>query len=298
MAPAAGGVRSGLRVPVAVVNARVSDRSFRRTMPVRGLWRRMAAKVTVFLAQGEESAGRLRQLGVAEGQIVVSGNLKYDIEPAETPFVKVLRPLLARRKLIVAGSLLEPEESMLLRLGPELWSSYSELVLLLAPRHFERFGSVAALARQVHPGARVYLASELIAQSEGKEPLQTLCSPAVVVLDTLGDLAAMYGLADVAFVGGSLVSRGGHNPLEPARFGVPVVVGSSYENFREVVDAMVDAQGIRIVENERELASALVELLNGREAGERMGQRGKTVFETRSGATQRTVAGLLELLDA
>ena len=286
------------RVPVAVVNARVSDRSFRRTMPVRGLWRRMAAKVSVFLAQGEESAGRLRRLGVAEGRIVVSGNLKYDIEPAETPFVKVLRPLLAKRKLIVAGSLLEPEESMLLRLGPELWSSYSELVLLLAPRHFERFGSVAALARQVHPGAEVYLASELMAQSEGKEPLKTLRSPAIVVLDTLGDLAAVYALADVAFVGGSLVSRGGHNPLEPARFGVPVVVGSSHENFREIVDAMVEAHGIRVVQDERELGSALLELLNDRETAEETGRRGKTVFATRAGATERMVAALLDLIHA
>ncbi len=286
------------QVPVAVVNARVSDRSFRRTMPVRGLWRRMAAKVTMFLAQGEETAGRLRELGVAKERVRVSGNLKYDVEPAETPFVKVLRPLLAKRSLIVAGSLLEPEEARLLRLGPELWRTCSELVLLLAPRHFERFGSVAALARQVHPGTGVYLASELMAQSESKEPLETLRSPAVIVLDTLGDLASVYALADAAFVGGSLVSRGGHNPLEPARFGVPVVMGSSYENFREVVDAMVTAHGIRIVRDERELGSALLELLDDREAAKETGRRGKTVFETRAGATERTAAALLELLDA
>ena len=267
-------------------------------MPVRGLWRQMAAKVTVFLAQGEESAERLRKLGVAAERVRVQGNLKYDIEPAETPLVKAIRPLLVNRKLIVAGSLLEPEEAMLLRLGPELWHHCSELVLLLAPRHSERFGSVAALARQVHPRAGVYLASEMMAQSEGKEPLKTLCSPAVVVLDTLGDLASMYGLADVAFVGGSLVPRGGHNPLEPARFGVPVVVGSSYENFREIVQAMIAAHGIRIVENERALGSSLVELLKDREAAEETGRQGKTVFKTRAGATERTVAALLELLDA
>ncbi len=286
------------RVPVAVVNARVSDRSFRRTMPVRGLWRQMTAKVTVFLAQGEESAQRLRELGVAEERVVVSGNLKYDLEPAETPFVKTIRPLLAGRRLIVAGSLLEPEEAMLLRLGPELWRNCGELVLLLAPRHAERFGSVAALARQVDPESGVYLASELMAQSASKEPLAPLRSPAIVVLDTLGDLAAVYALADVAFVGGSLVSRGGHNPLEPARFGVPIVVGSSYENFREVVDAMVVARGIRIVQDERELGSALVELLNDRETAQETGRRGQSVFETRAGATQRTVAALLDLLRA
>ncbi len=285
-------------VPVAVVNARVSDRSFRRTMPVRGLWRQMAAKVTVFLAQGQESAERLRKLGVDAERVRVTGNLKYDIQPAETPFVKEIRPLLAGRRSIVAGSLLEPEEAMLLRLGPELWRNCSELVLLLAPRHLERFGSVATLAREVHPGAGVYLASELMAQSEGKQPLKTLVSPAVVVLDTLGDLASMYALADVAFVGGSLVPRGGHNPLEPARFSVPVVMGSSYENFREIVDAMIDAHGIRIVEDERQLESSLVELLNDRESAQETGRQGKTVFKTRAGATERTLAALLELLGA
>ena len=284
-------------VPVAVVNARVSDRSFRRTMPLRGLWRQMAAKVTVFMAQGEESAARLRQLGVKEERVWVTGNLKYDIQPQETALVGILRPLLANRKLIVAGSLLDPEEAMLLRLSPELWRSCPELVLLLAPRHAERFGSVAALVQQVHLGG-VYLASELMAQSEGKEPLNGLCSRAVVVLDTLGDLAAVYALADVAFVGGSVVPKGGHNPLEPARFGVPVVMGSSYENFREVVDAMAEANGIRIVQDEQELGSALVEFLKDREAAEEMGRRGRTAFEARAGATERTIAGLVELIHA
>lgn len=286
------------RVPVAVVNARVSDRSFRRTMRVRGLWLRMAGKVSLFLAQGGESAGRLRKLGVSEERIAVSGNLKYDIQPAETPFVRMIRPLLARRRLIVAGSLLEPEEAMLLRLGSELWHSRNELVLLLAPRHLERFGLVAALARQVHPEAGVYLASELMAQSEGDEPLKMLRSPAVVVLDTLGDLTSVYTLADVAFVGGSLVSRGGHNPLEPARFGVPVVMGSSYENFREIVEAMIAANGICIVRDERELGFVLTELLSEPKAAEQTGRQGKVVFEARAGATQRTNVALLDLINA
>ena len=285
------------RVPVAVVNARVSDRSFRRTMRVRRLWRRMAAKVTVFLAQGEESAGRLRELGMAAGRVCVTGNLKYDIEPPETALVGVLRPLLTNRKLIVAGSLLEPEEAMFLRLGPELWRSCPDLVLLLAPRHSERFGSVAALARQAHPGG-VYLASELMAQSESGQMLEALLARPVVVLDTLGDLASAFALADVAFVGGSLVPRGGHNPLEPARFAVPIVMGSSYENFREIVDAMVAAQGMRVVPDEHELGSALLEILRDPRLAEEMGQRGRTVFETRAGATHRTVAALLELLHA
>ena len=285
------------QVPVAVVNARVSDRSFRRTVRVRGLWRRMAAKVTLFLAQGEESAGRLRKLGVAAERVRVSGNLKYDTEPVATTLVGVLRPALLGRRVIVAGSLLEPEEGMLLQLREELARACPELVLVLAPRHAERFGSVAALAQQACPRDTVYLANELLAAAEGRGAGK-LCPGAVLVVDTLGDLAALYALADVAFVGGSIAPRGGHNPLEPARFGVPVVMGSSYGNFREIVEAMVKARGIRIVGHEQELGSALGELLMNPGAAGEMGTRGKTVFETRAGATGRTVAALLELVDA
>jgi 3-deoxy-D-manno-octulosonic-acid transferase len=117
-----------------------------------------------------------------------------------------------------------------------------------------------------------------------------------VVLDTIGDLAAVYGVADVAFVGGSLVQSGGHNPLEPARFGVPVVMGGSYENFREIVERMRAADGIRLVADAEELGGVLLGLLRDREAARALGERGRRVFEAQQGATARTVAALLEVL--
>jgi len=118
----------------------------------------------------------------------------------------------------------------------------------------------------------------------------------VIVLDTIGDLAAVYGVADVAFVGGSLVERGGHNPLEPAQFGVPVVMGPSFENFREIVAKMQAADGIRIVQDEDGLEAAMVELLTDREAARAMGERGRAVFEAQSGATGRAVEALVRLV--
>ena len=142
----------------------------------------------------------------------------------------------------------------------------------------------------------MYRASELRAQSTGKQPLEQLKPLAIVVLDTIGDLATVYGLADVAFVGGSLVKCGGHNPLEPAQFGVPVVMGPSYENFRDVVGKMIEANGIRIVQDEDELEAALVELLTDREAARAMGERGRAVFEAQSGATGRAVVALVGLV--
>jgi 3-deoxy-D-manno-octulosonic-acid transferase len=118
----------------------------------------------------------------------------------------------------------------------------------------------------------------------------------IVVLDTIGDLAAVYGVADVAFVGGSFVERGGHNPLEPAQFGVPVVMGTSYENFRDVVGKMIAEDGIRIVQDKAELETALVELLTNREAARAMGERGRRVFEEQQGATGRAVAALVGMV--
>jgi 3-deoxy-D-manno-octulosonic-acid transferase len=118
----------------------------------------------------------------------------------------------------------------------------------------------------------------------------------VIVLDTIGDLAAVYGIADVVFVGGSLVDRGGHNPLEPAQFGVPVVIGPSFENFRDIVAKMQAADAIRIVQDMHELEAALIELLTDREAARAMGERGRQVFEAQQGATARAVEALLRLV--
>jgi 3-deoxy-D-manno-octulosonic-acid transferase len=118
----------------------------------------------------------------------------------------------------------------------------------------------------------------------------------IVLLDTIGDLAAVYGVADVAFIGGSLVPKGGHNPLEPAQFGVPVVTGPSFENFRDVVETMQAADAIRIVQDKDELQTALIELLTDREKARAMGERGRRVFEEQQGATARTVEALVGLV--
>jgi 3-deoxy-D-manno-octulosonic-acid transferase len=118
----------------------------------------------------------------------------------------------------------------------------------------------------------------------------------VLCLNTIGDLASMYELAQVAFVGGSLVPRGGHNPLEPAQFGVPVVIGPSFENFRDIVGKMQAADAIHIVQNEGQLEATLVELLTHPEEAKALGQRGRAVFESQQGATARTVAAILAML--
>ena len=238
----------------------------------------------------------LRQIGAPADRIRTPGNLKYDLPlrevhmPVETPIPRVIRESVGERPLIVAGSTVggiarsKAEEDLVVRAMSKVWIEYPEAILLLAPRHPDRFKEAHLVA---FDGA-VY-ASEL------KSGLKQLgVEWETIVLDTLGDLASIYGLAKVAFVGGSLVPKGGHNPLEPARSGIPIVMGPSYENFREIVDNMQDASAIRIVDADQ-LGQTLAELLIDDKG---MGARGRAFFEQQSGATARTVAVLLALLHA
>ena len=163
-------------------------------------------------------------------------------------------------------------------------------MLMIAPRHPDRFQEVVGLVSK--KGYGVLRCSEL---AEKGVPEGFVAEDFVLVLDTIGDLASVYSLASVAFMGGSLVAKGGHNPLEAAQFGVPVVMGESYENFREMVELMRSQDAIRVVAR-AELAGTLVKMLGSE--GRALGERGRMVFEGQSGATGRTVQALLELLPA
>ncbi|GAC1356359.1 MAG: hypothetical protein NVSMB3_02570 [Acidobacteriaceae bacterium] len=244
----------------------------------------------MFLAQGEETAERLRAIGAEPEHVRVVGNLKYDVRPTSgTPAVERLRPLLAGRRVVVAGSTLPGEEELLLDAWAEVLRELPEALLLIAPRHPDRFRAVGELAEG--RGRRVLRVSTMrAAEAADVRP------GGVLLLDTIGDLAAVYGLATVAFVGGSLVEAGGHNPLEPARFGVPVVIGSSFQNFRQIVDRMRAIGGIRVVSS-GQLAETMRELLRDVDAARELGERGRAVFAEQAGATERTVVELLALLN-
>jgi 3-deoxy-D-manno-octulosonic-acid transferase len=276
-------------VPVAVVNARISDRSLPRYRRLRGLWRPLLEKIALFCAQSEEDAARLRTIGAPAERVRVLGNLKFDIRSAagEAAFVVELRAQLsADAKVLVCGSTMEAEEPALLDCLPALKAAAPGLVCILAPRHPERFSAVAQLLEQ--RGVAFTRRSQWASQTA--QPLA-----GVLLLDTVGELASVYALADVAFVGGSLVNAGGHNPLEPAQFGVPVVMGESYENFRGIVSAMRDAGGIEIVARAA-LCATLTALLTDAPRASALGKTAQRVFLAQSGATARTVAALLPLL--
>ena len=284
------------RVPVAVVNARVSDRSFRRTMPVRALWRQMAAKVTVFLAQGEESAGRLRELGVAEERVRVCGNLKYDLPPVrEGVMARRIGELRGASTIIVAGSTHEGEEKLLLEAWPRVLGGAPDVILVIAPRHPERFQSVGELLSA--SGFQWVRATELLG------PGAMLPGGTLVLLDTIGDLGSVYRVASAAFIGGSLVPKGGHNPLEAARFGVPTIMGPSYENFREIVEAMKAESGVPSILQPigPDAGIPVVDLLStalidAPRYWQSFGRRSQEFYEGQAGATKRTVEALVALV--
>ena len=271
------------RIPVAVVNARISDRSWPRYRRLAGPWRRFLSGLAVVLAQTETDAERLRVLGAAN--VSVGGNLKYDVRAAEPgALTGLLRASLpADTRVLVCGSTMGGEEETLLDALPE------GIVTVLAPRHPERFDEVAAILNR---RGRLW-----VRRSEwGKAPRRI--EPGMVfLLDSIGELAGLYSLAAAAFVGGSLVKAGGHNPLEAAQFGVPVVMGPSYENFRGIVEKLRAHDAIRIA-GATELGGALAEMLSCTAGARAMGARGRGVFDGEAGATQHAVQMLVELLEA
>ncbi|WP_263384993.1 3-deoxy-D-manno-octulosonic acid transferase [Granulicella arctica] len=292
-------------VPVAVVNARMSDRSFARAMRVRVVWDKVLRHVTLFLTQSEEDARRLVAVGARAEAVKVAGNLKFDVRaPKESRVAGLIREAAAGRRIVVAGSTVG-DKAAHWGLGEEsdaihAWEATCRslgVLLVVAPRHPERFDLIYSVAMEF-PTLR---ATEMLAgkgKDDGYSVLLTSVKRAqveIIILDTIGDLAAVYGVADVAFVGGSLAGRGGHNPLEPAQFGVPVVMGPSYENFRGIVEAMREADAIRIVAAEG-LGAELVGLLSDPVAAKALGERGRQVFLSKAGATERIVAELMGLM--
>ncbi|MDR3773825.1 MAG: 3-deoxy-D-manno-octulosonic acid transferase [Terracidiphilus sp.] len=279
-------------IPVAVVNARVSDRSLPRYRSLRTLGWPLLSRLSRVLAQTGIDADRLKAIGCSPQVVSVAGNLKFDVRAAgEADATRQLKALAPNLRLIVAGSTLEGEESTLLEAWPTLLEADLHLVMVLAPRHPERFKAVAALLDK--SGVRWVRRSDWSSQPVGA--LQPIAPGQIVLLDTIGELASVYSLAAAAFVGGSIVPAGGHNPLEPAQFAVPIVMGPHYANFRAITQDLLAHDAIRIAAKE-DLAAVLLELLEDRTAAKAMAERARRVFEQQAGATGRCVEALRKLL--
>jgi 3-deoxy-D-manno-octulosonic-acid transferase len=273
---------------VAVVNARVSDRSLPGYLRIQKLLRRVMQNVQLFLAQSEEDARRLIRMGALAERIHVSGNLKFEVKPPAKPAIAAAFAAMKREEtgpLLVAGSTLDGEEAMLFDMFRQVVARYPNAVLLLAPRHPERFDTVASLL--VSSGLRYQRRS----QWTEERPI----AGGVFLLDSIGELASLYEFADVAFVGGSLVPRGGHNVLEAAQFGTPILVGPYTENFRDIVEVFRKADALRVIAPQS-LTATVLQLLENHDERAALGCRAFEVMRSQRGATERTVSALLELL--
>jgi 3-deoxy-D-manno-octulosonic-acid transferase len=282
--------RSGARI--AVINCRISDRSLpgykRARLALPGMVRKTLDNVDIFLAQTEEDRRRLIEIGADESKVTVAGNLKFDVAPPPSPnIVASLRESFhhyGAGPVLVCGSTLEDEEGSLLSAFRNILVNHPQAVMILAPRHPERVSDVAGLAEKL--GFRMSRRSLW-----SGEPL----AGGVFLLDSIGELAAIYSLATVAFVGGSLVPRGGHNILEPALYSVPIVIGNHYENFRVVVNFFASRNAVRIV-GLAELPLVFMELIENDNERSTLGRNALAALESQRGATDRTVAALIQLM--
>jgi 3-deoxy-D-manno-octulosonic-acid transferase len=278
-------------IRTAVVNGRLSSRSFPRYRLVRPFMRRVLDDVDRFCVQSEESARRFREIGADAARVVVTGSLKFDsLEPAGQARARerVLRyfRLAPSRPVIVAGSTMKGEEAAVLRAFRRVRATSPNALLILAARHPERFTEVAQLCRG--EGWKTIRRTELAIDADPRAD--------IVVLDTIGELATIYQIGTVVFVGGSLVPTGGHNVLEPAVYGKPIVFGPHMDNFREIADAFVAAGAAVRLEDEAQLERTCIELLGDPVRRARLRASARALVEANRGAKDKTMAALESLL--
>ncbi|MYD70428.1 MAG: 3-deoxy-D-manno-octulosonic acid transferase [Acidobacteria bacterium] len=286
--------RRGVRTLVA--NGRISDRSYRRYRRVRGFMRHVLADVDRICAQTDDWRGRFIDIGADPQRVTVTGNLKFDAAGAPANRVDAPGsaddPLLANfafarnRPVVMAASTLAGEEDPVLRAFTVIREASPDALLIVAPRHPERFDDAYALAERA--GFAVARRSAL---PEGADP-----DASVIVLDTMGELPRLFPMASVVFVGGSLVPAGGHNVLEPAAAGRAIVVGPHMENFPQVARQLLAAGGLLQARDAAELAAMLAELVRDDARRETLGAAARQVVEANRGATDRTLAAAAELL--
>ncbi len=275
-------------VPVLLVNGRISARSGRRMRRGRFLFRRVLAPVRRFLVQTELDRERLLGAGIGDGRIAVAGNLKCEVRLpvlSAEDMARLKDEIGAGRaaRIIVGGSLHPGEEGPLLRAFAAAKASGNGIKFILAPRHCEKFADLE----------NAFAASGLVfARRTAGRPSQDWD---VLILDTMGELARFYALADAAFIGGSLISWGGQNLLEPAFFGKPVFFGPHMDNFASLAEAFVQEGGARIVRTHEDLR-AMFEMQDDAALTE-MGRRARLTLESLSGATDRTIMAMEEAME-
>jgi 3-deoxy-D-manno-octulosonic-acid transferase len=270
-------------IPSALINGRISPRSYGNYIRFKRFFTEVFEGVTLFCMQSDEDAARIKDIGAAPERVMVTGNLKFDQKIS----TEQQRPIAiaAGRRVITAGSTHRGEEAILLEIYSRLRKKYPDLVLIIAPRHPERFDEVCGLI--ISAGY----------ECQRRTRLKGLVRD-VVLLDTIGELRAFYNACDIAFVGGSLVKVGGHNLLEPAAMKKPVIFSRYMFNFKEISEALIQAGGGLMVKDKEELYIKLDNLLSDKQLSSAMGEKAFRVIAANSGATVRTIDAVHRLIIA
>ncbi len=305
-------------IPVAVINGRMGERSFGRWQRLRRwlpalLHASGIPSISHFGVQTHDDRTRLRDLGIAAERIHVTGNLKFEAQrPAPLPALEAaVRSRANDRPILVAGSTMQGEDELVLDAFSHLQHGMDQAaigpaLLVLVPRHPERWDAAVGLAES--RGLRCERRSSLDSTLDSNAALSghtpsaergaaPKAVPDVLLLDSMGELAALYRIADAAFIGGTLVPTGGHNPLEPALFAVPTVVGPSMYNFREMASLFDDAGAWQRVDDAKELAACWATWLRDDSIARRIGDRAEALLVAHRGALDKTRALLKPLLD-
>ncbi|MBS0204855.1 MAG: 3-deoxy-D-manno-octulosonic acid transferase [Planctomycetes bacterium] len=287
------------RIPLALINGRIGEKSFRGYSRLKPVIRRVLNSLDVLAVQNDAYRDRLLALGAPAGRVVATGNIKFDRVEADrsNSATRELRQSFGiepHQPVFIAGSTQSPEELYALDAWRELLPEFPNLRLILVPRHKERFDEVADLVQQ--KGIPLLRRSELKSGHASPDSVANGASVPVLLLDTLGELAACWGLADIAFVGGSLTNRGGQNMLEPAGYGAAVLFGPNTWNFKDITQALLSRDAARVVSGPAELKQSLRELLQQPMLAHRLGTTARTFVAEQQGATARTVDQISALL--
>ncbi|WP_288650122.1 lipid IV(A) 3-deoxy-D-manno-octulosonic acid transferase [Pseudomonas sp. UBA5568] len=275
-------------IPVALANARLSERSARGYGRFARLTRPMLAEMSLIAAQTEVEAQRFLALGARAACVQVTGSIKFDqkIDEQLVPRAQALRQQWAAtsRPVWIAASTHDGEDALILQAHQQLLQVHGDALLILVPRHPERFDAVHAICSQQFATVRRSTGLPVLAQTQ------------VLLGDTMGELLFLYALADMAFVGGSLVPTGGHNPLEPAALALPVLMGPHVFNFLEISAMLREAGALQQVDDAQGLAGAVQRLVELPQDARRMGEAGRAVMRANQGALQRLLKGLGRLM--
>jgi 3-deoxy-D-manno-octulosonic-acid transferase len=281
------------KIPVILVNARISDRAFFGYRKIKLLLKSVLEKISLFCAQTDRDAQRFQALGAPGEKVKVTGNMKFDVTDytdSKKDYTDYRRKLALESKdrLLVAGSTHPGEEEMILGVYKDLLNDFPNLKLLLAPRHPERAQEVANLIKQFNfEPLRISLLDSANWEFTN--------SRTVFILDTVGQLINYYAIAEIVFVGGSLIKKGGHNILEPASQGKPILFGPYMFNFRDIIDLFLIHQAAISVYNIEELKRKIKELLDSPTQAQKLGQLAKDLILSNTGATKRNLELIREL---